>query len=114
MVTGELAAPLLHQFADTLNRVENLNVNVCAVHNTFFEGSINVAGLLTGRDLSDALRGMGDALGECVLVPSIMLRDPDRDVFLDDMTLPEFEARVGRAIRVVDRTPSAAAKALLN
>lgn len=114
LVTGELAAPLLQSFADTLNAVENLSVNVCAVHNRFFEGNISVAGLLTGRDLTDGLRAMGERLGDRILVPNIMLRDPDRDVFLDDMTLAQFEEAVGREIVVVDRTPSAAAKALLN
>ena len=87
MVTGELAAPFLNTLAETFNRVENLNVNVCAVHNTFFEGNISIAGLLTGHDVAKALHNMGDALGERVVLPSIMLRDPDRDIFLDDMTL---------------------------
>ncbi|BDI32642.1 hypothetical protein CCAX7_46930 [Capsulimonas corticalis] len=114
MVTGKLAEPLLNGLADSLNTVENVKVNVCAVHNTFFEGSINVAGLLTGRDITEALNAMGDELGERIIIPAIMLRDPDRDVFLDDMTIPEFEERIGRRISVVDRTPSAAAKAILN
>jgi putative radical SAM enzyme (TIGR03279 family) len=114
MVTGELAAPLLQDLARTLNQVDNVDVNVCAVHNTFFEGSINVAGLLTGRDIANALIGLGDRLGERVVVPTIMLRDPDRDVFLDDMTIPQLEEAVGRPVCVVDRTPSAAAKAILN
>lgn len=113
MVTGELASPLLNGFADTLNQVENVNVNVCTVHNTFFEGSITVAGLLTGRDIANALNDLGDQVGEQVIVPTIMLRDPDRDVFLDDMTLPQFEEAVGRRVCVVDRTPSAAAQAIL-
>ena len=57
---------------------------------------------------------MGDALGERVVLPSIMLRDPDRDIFLDDMSLQEFENTVGREICIVERMPSAAAKAILN
>jgi putative radical SAM enzyme (TIGR03279 family) len=114
MVTGELAAPFLNNLADTFNRVENLSVNVCAVHNTFFEGNISIAGLLTGHDVAEALHKMGDALGERVVLPSIMLRDPDRDIFLDDMTLAEFEATVGREVHIVERMPSAAAKAILN
>ena len=114
LVTGELAAPFLGELAATFNRVENLHVNVCAVHNTFFEGNISVAGLLTGHDIAGALHGMGDALGERVVIPSIMLRDPDRDVFLDDMTLAQFEETVGREVCVVERMPSAAAKAILN
>ena len=114
LVTGELAAPFLNNFADTLNRVENLSVNVCAVHNTFFEGNISIAGLLTGRDIAEALHKMGDSLGERVVLPSIMLRDPDRDIFLDDMTLSEFTATVGREVHIVERMPSAAAKVILN
>jgi putative radical SAM enzyme (TIGR03279 family) len=113
MVTGELASPLLHELSDVLNRVENLDVNVCTVHNRFFEGSINVAGLLTGRDIVDTLHKMGDAVGERVLVPAIMLRDPDRDVFLDDMTVEQFQSEIGRQVCVVDRTPTSAAKAVL-
>ena len=114
LVTGELAAPFLNNLAETFNRVENLNVNVCAVHNHFFEGNISIAGLLTGHDVAEALHNMGDALGERVVLPSIMLRDPDRDIFLDDMTLSEFEATVGREVHIVERMPSAAAKAILN
>ncbi len=114
LVTGELAAPFLGNLAETFNRVENLTVNVCAVHNKFFEGNISIAGLLTGRDVADALHRMGDAVGERVVLPSIMLRDPDRDIFLDDMTLSEFTATVGREVHVVERMPSAAAKAILN
>ena len=114
LVTGELAAPFLNSLADTFNQVENLSVNVCAVHNTFFEGNISIAGLLTGHDVAEALHNMGDAVGERVVLPSIMLRDPDRDIFLDDMTLAEFQATVGREVHVVERMPSAAAKAILN
>ena len=114
LVTGELAAPFLNSLAETFNQVENLNVNVCAVHNTFFEGNISIAGLLTGHDVAQALHNMGDAVGERVVLPSVMLRDPDRDIFLDDMTLAEFQAAIGREVHVVERMPSAAAKAILN
>ena len=114
MVTGELAAPFVEDFAQKLNKVDNLSVNVCAVHNDFFEGNISVAGLLTGRDITKALNDMGDDLGERVIIPSIMLRDPDRDIFLDDMTLTDFQYAVGRQVCVVERMPSAAARAILN
>lgn len=114
LVTGELAAPLVGDLADTLNRVEGVSANVAAVHNSFFEGNISVAGLLTGRDIVDHLRGMGRELGERVIIPSIMLRDPDRDIFLDDMTLPQFSEAIGREVCVVDRMPSAAAEAILS
>lgn len=112
LVTGILAAPLLQQVAAALNNVENVSANVCSVENVFFKGNISVAGLLTGNDVATSLEAMGDALGDRVIVPNIMLRDPDRDIFLDDMTLEQFRSRIGRAVHVVDRIPSAAIAAV--
>ncbi|MDR3707084.1 MAG: DUF512 domain-containing protein [Capsulimonadaceae bacterium] len=113
LVTGELAAPLVTELAATLSRLSDARVNVAVVHNSFFEGNISVAGLLTGQDIAAHLQAMGSDVGERVLVPSIMLRDPDRDVFLDDMTTETLASAIGRELVVVDRLPSAAAKALL-
>jgi len=113
MVTGELASHLVNGLAETLNHVDGVHVNVATVHNTFFEGNITVAGLLTGRDIAHHLKGLGNAVGDMVIIPSIMLRDPDRDMFLDDMTIPQFEDAVGRKLVVVDRMPSSAANAIL-
>jgi putative radical SAM enzyme (TIGR03279 family) len=113
MVTGELAAPIVTDFAATLSAIEGLEVNTAVVHNRFFEGNISVAGLLTGGDLARHLNAMDNALGDTVVIPSIMLRDPDRDIFLDDMPVSELAERIGRDVKVVDRTPTAAAKAIL-
>ncbi|HEY3331902.1 MAG TPA: DUF512 domain-containing protein [Capsulimonadaceae bacterium] len=113
-VTGELASPMVNDFANTMNRVDGLSVNVATVHNRFFEGNITVAGLLTGQDIAAHLTAMGDQLGDRVVLPSIMLRDPDRDVFLDEMSLTDFAAAINRDVRVVERMPSAAATAVLD
>jgi putative radical SAM enzyme (TIGR03279 family) len=111
IVTGETAAPLLRRFADRMNRVDGLRVNVCPVHNWFFEGNIGVAGLLVGHDIVRAMAVFPDA-GDTVILPSVMMRDGE-NVFLDEMTLPELERQVGRRIIAVERTPSAAAAAML-
>jgi len=113
LVTGELATPLVNTLADSLNNVRGLSVNVASIYNDFFKGNINVAGLLTGHDIVNHLISMGSTLGDRVIVPSIMLRDPDRDIFLDDMSLSDFQTKLNRQVCVVDRTPSAAAKAVL-
>jgi putative radical SAM enzyme (TIGR03279 family) len=113
LVTGELAYPFVNSLADTLNNVNGLSVNVAGIYNQFFKGNINVAGLLTGQDIATYLQSMGSELGERVVIPSIMLRDPDRDVFLDDMHLDEFKTAVNREVFVVERMPSAAASVLL-
>jgi putative radical SAM enzyme (TIGR03279 family) len=113
LITGELASTMVTGLAGTLSRLGGGAVNVATVHNTFFEGNISVAGLLTGQDIAAHLKAMGSDVGDRVIVPSIMLRDPDRDVFLDDMGLDEFSALIGRELVVVDRMPSAAARAVL-
>ena len=110
ILTGEIAGPLLRQFADLMNRVENLTVNVCVVHNRFFEGNITVAGLLVGRDIIDALNAFPTA--EQVILPTVMMRDGER-IFLDEMSLDDVSAAVGRPFVPVERTPLAAALAML-
>ena len=110
--TGEIAGPLLQQLADLLNGVEGLEINVCAIHNTFFEGNINIAGLIVGRDLINALKAFPD-LGDEILIPNVMMRDGE-DVFLDEMTLTQVNEEVGRPVVAIDRTPAAAAAFLLD
>lgn len=110
LVTGEGAAPLLRQFADMMNGIENLHVNVCVVHNWFFEGNINVAGLIVGRDIARALENF--PVGDTVVLPSVMLRDGER-VFLDESTPDDLARDINRPVVVVERTPTAAAHALL-
>jgi putative radical SAM enzyme (TIGR03279 family) len=111
MVTGEIAGPLLEKFAARLNRIQNLSVNVCVVHNRFFEGNITVAGLLVGKDIVDALAAFPTA--ETVIIPSVMMRDGE-NVFLDEMSLDDVARAVGRRFIPVERTPLAAAQAMLN
>jgi putative radical SAM enzyme (TIGR03279 family) len=111
LVTGEVAEPLLRRFAETMNRVSGLAVNVLSVRNRFFEGNINIAGLIVGRDLVDAIRGF-DSPGDTILIPSVMLRDGE-NVFLDEMTLEEVNREVGRPVVAVERTPEAAASWML-
>jgi NifB/MoaA-like Fe-S oxidoreductase len=111
LATGEIASPILHRFAETMNRVHNLSVNVCTVHNRFFEGNINIAGLIVGRDLVDAVRSFPDC-GETILIPTVMMRDGE-EVFLDEMTLDDVNREIGRPVVAVQRTPSAAAQVML-
>jgi putative radical SAM enzyme (TIGR03279 family) len=109
--TGEIAGPLLTQLAEIFNKVEGLEINVCAIHNKFFEGNINIAGLIVGRDLINALKAFPE-LGDEILIPNVMLRD-GTEVFLDEMTLEQVNQEVGRPIVAIDRTPAAAAAFLL-
>ena len=71
---------------------------VVAIDNDFFGHTIDVAGLLTGQDLSAQLRAVPD-LGR-VLIPIHMLRNGE-NVFLDDYTVPRLSEELGCPVEVV-------------
>ena len=64
--------------------VPALTVRVFRIVNRFFGESVTVAGLLTGRDVSEQISGQ--ELGAELLFPAVMLR-ADGDVFLDGADL---------------------------
>ena len=65
-----------------------ITIDCFAVRNDFFGGNVNVAGLVTGSDLMEQLRGRLTA--DTLLIPKNMLREKE-DVFLDDITVTELE-----------------------
>ena len=69
-----------------------LEINLVPVKNDFFGGTVDVTGLLVGRDLVRRLRQ--ETLGDEILIPGAMLM-ADEDVFLDDMTLEALSAALG-------------------
>ena len=73
-------------------QVEGLQINVYKIINHFFGESITVAGLLTGKDMSEQLAGKD--LGELLIFPSNALRAGE-DIFLDDMTPEQLSEIVG-------------------
>ncbi len=78
--------------------VPGVQVEVLPVVNRFFGETVTVTGLLTGRDVADALRGRR---ADEVLICSSMLRSADEPVFLDDMTLDALREDTGLAVRPV-------------
>ena len=65
-----------------------VKVHIYPVKNNFFGEKITVAGLLTGQDLIEQLKGKN--LGERLLLTENVLRDGE-NVFLDDITIEELE-----------------------
>ncbi len=72
--------------------VEGLEINVYKIINHFFGESITVAGLLTGKDMSEQLKDKD--LGELLIFPSNSLRAGE-DIFLDDMTPTQLSEIIG-------------------
>lgn len=100
VATGVDAAPFIQNLVDELKiKWHNLECRVKAIQNDFFGHSITVAGLVTGGDLINQLKGLD--LGDELLIPSCMLRH-ERDVFLDDVSLVEVEERLNIKVTVTE------------
>jgi putative radical SAM enzyme (TIGR03279 family) len=95
VVCGTLAARLLSRLVQELSERIGVQIVVRPVENRFFGASVTVSGLLTGRDVMDALAG--EELGEVVFVPRAMLDSAGR-VTLDDVTTAEMEASLGAPV----------------
>ena len=93
VVTGVASYPLIKGLSDMLTKlIPKLKINVIKVINHFFGESITVSGLLTGRDIYEALSGK--ALGDELFVPANALRYPEED-FLCGMKLTELSEKLG-------------------
>lgn len=100
MATGVAAYPLISEIAQKLQEIfQGLTIDVVAIKNDFFGHSITVAGLITGKDLTNQLRGKN--LGNALMIPCAMLKgtypqdDSADNVFLDDMTLNQAQDILG-------------------
>ena len=100
VVTGMAAYEHISSLAKELaEKVKGLTVNVYPIVNNFFGHSVTVAGLLTGLDVVEQLKGKD--LGDELLFPSVMLR-ADGDIFLDDMTPAELSAHLDVPVCAVE------------
>lgn len=89
LATGTLFYPILVKLVDLLRaKWHNIDAEVVAIKNRFFGESITVAGLVTGGDLIDQLRGRVE--GRTLILPSAMLRAGE-DVFLDDVSIGDVK-----------------------
>lgn len=109
VVTGASAAPILAGAAASLP-LDAFDVRVVAVENRFFGETVTVAGLMTGGDIANALRGTDS--GQFVVVPDVCLREDD-GVFLDGMALSELQSQLSVPVVVAESTGSGLLKALI-
>jgi len=94
LACGTLIAPLLERKAAELSQVV---VEVVPVENRFFGPMVTVSGLLTGRDVIEALRGR--ALGEVVFLPRAMF-DASGELTLDDVSPAAIGEALGGRVEV--------------
>ena len=111
IATGIAAAPLLTELLSAAKkRFADLDGRVYTIYNHFFGESVTVAGLITGGDLVEQLKGKD--LGARLLISANMLRREEQD-FLDGVTRAEAEAALGVPIYPVESDGAALCAAML-
>ncbi len=105
--TGVSARPYIEKLVSRYAPKET-EVQVTAVRNRFFGETITVTGLIVGRDLIDALKGI-----PCteILICDTMLR-AQTDMFLDETTLEDVRRELGKPVRVVHNNGESLIRAL--
>lgn len=99
IATGLLAYDYLKGFLKQIReKFPNRLVHLYPIVNRFFGEQITVAGLITGRDLMDQLKGK--KLGSRLILPSCMFRSGE-EVFLDDVTRQEVEKALQVPVNIV-------------
>ena len=104
LITGEAAYGVISDMADMINKKTGSSLEVRMIKNNFFGGGVTVSGLVVGSDIASQLEGCDP--GECVFIPSVMLRSGE-DVFLDDMTVKELSDKLGVPVYAVPSDASA-------
>lgn len=100
LVTGRSAQGLIAEMAAVFQaKVPGLNLSVLAVENRLFGPTVTVAGLLTGRDIEEAAKGLRS---RALILPEVMLREGR---FLDDLTADDLARRLGIPVVAVPAQP---------
>ena len=96
LVTGTLFGPVLHRLIERLNQKAGTRLKVAVIsNNSFGPDLINVAGLVHGVDIIEQTKGTD--LGDFLLLPHVMLKDPEEDRILVDNYSP---SRISQALNV--------------
>lgn len=110
IATGQAAAPFLKLFTKELEKISNLETDLHIIANRFWGGNVDVAGLLTGRDLFHSLHQK--KLGDYLFISSAMLK-AGTDLFLDNVSLKTLALRLQTPVVPVD-TPGEIRKILIS
>ena len=92
LVTGTLFAPVLEEITARINSRYGARLEVVAIRNDGFGADlINVSGLVHGADIMAQLADRDN--GEFIVIPHVMLKDPEEDPILIDDFYPRHLAR---------------------
>lgn len=109
LVTGTLAFDEIERASKLINSINpNIEMKVFRVVNNFFGETITVAGLLTGKDIIEQLKGK--ITSKYLIIPNNMFRKgyelgPENEqIMLDDIKIKDLEEALGIKVIVCDYT----------
>ncbi|NLO89728.1 MAG: DUF512 domain-containing protein [Clostridia bacterium] len=107
VITGKAMEKIMKELCKELeNKVQGLKVDVIPVNNKFFGNTVDVVGLLTGKDVFYAVeeylnnKGRKDIL---ILIPSVLLKE-GKSLFLDGMSVQDLQRKTRAVIKVVENS----------
>lgn len=111
LATGVLVAPVIGEQVEKIRKkYPGIKAEVVPIVNHFFGESITVAGLLTGTDIIEQLKGK--ELGEYLVLPEVLLKSGE-DVLLDDLHISDIERALQTRVRIVKSEGEALVRAVI-
>ena len=109
IVTGYLAYNELLEATDKIKRRNSkLQIDVYKIKNNYFGETITIAGLLTGTDIIDQMKGIINSkyliLSNNMFRKGYELADSDEQIMLDNMKIKDIESALDVKVIVVDYT----------
>lgn len=95
LVTGKLAAPVLHELAEVLEARKLARANVIEIESTFWGGNVACAGLVMGQEILAQTKPQD--FGDYLFLPPDAVDAQNR--LLDDITLGELSQQLGTEAR---------------
>ncbi len=112
LATGTLAYPTICEQVKKINKkFPNIKVHIYPIINNFYGENITVAGLLTGCDIIEQLKGK--TLGKKLLLPCALLKDKET-VLLDDVKVSDIEKSLQIKIAIVKSEGSFLVEEIIN
>lgn len=98
IATGLLAHKFIKKAVSPLKQIQNLDVEVFPIKNTFFGQDVTVAGLVTAEDLISQLKHKN--LGCELFIPEVMLKEGEK-TFLDNLSIENVEKNLSVPVKAI-------------
>lgn len=98
IVTGVAAYGLMSKLVSRISEETGIEIEVVKIINDCFGKNITVAGLVTGKDIINQLKGKGY---ENLIIPKVMVEFED-SIFLDDVRIEDLERELNTKVYVCE------------